>query len=192
MCVFCKRIIGFISKHEKFLTLLMVFIQTTVVCIGVYLAIKEFRSDEMGEQQKKSASSWDIYKSNKLIENDISQFLEHYLEIEKAKENTLTSSFFDDKNTAIGQMYAEFEICISLNRCDEDVLIFLACNNALRLADYAYQNDGVFSFVLASSDENFKKYNLNLNLYRFAKRCLPIADKSHKLLWKEELDKLAM
>ncbi|HCH4904114.1 TPA: hypothetical protein NKX95_004470 [Vibrio parahaemolyticus] len=183
-------IFSWVSKHEKFLTLSMVFVQTAVVCIGVTVALKEFGGKEISEQQEKRAESWDIYKSNKKTENEVREFFEDYAEATKEDENQVVSLFFIEKGIEIRQMYTEFELCLSSERCDEEVLMLLACNSALQLAAYDYKNNGVWSFISAANDDKAKKYNLHLNMYRFAKRCIPTASEYDELFWKGQLDNL--
>lgn len=185
-----ENFLSYISKYERLLTLIMVFIQTIVVCIGVNIALKELGSSKISELQTKRAESWDIYKANKTIDNEIREFLLAFMDAEKDDESEIISSFFLDKGVEINRMYTEFELCISSNRCDADILFTLACNNALQLSEYEYRNGGYFIFVVAANHENFKKYNLKLNLYRFSKRCIPTASEHQMLPWREYVENL--
>ena len=192
ICKQISKVYKSLINHEKQLTLIMVFAQTLFIYLGVTVAIEELKGSEESQLYQKQAESWDIYKSNKEVEHLIDLYFEDHYEVEKSEEKKVTSNFMLKNGLEVKQMYTEYELCISLNRCDEDVLITLACPKALSLADYLYEAEGATLFFWADSNDAFSKYNQELNLYRFSRRCIPLSNDYDKHLWTKQLDKLAV
>lgn len=161
--------IQLIESKEKFLTVMLSLIQTIAIVISlgfVYFELKDNESEGFHNQQE---ASWNLYRSNKSTSLALRQFWQSLAY--NANDETLSSSitlFYMPIAYDANEMYTAFEMCLKVGRCDEEMLLELACDDAISVSRLIYQDHGEILFY--GYHKNLTS-ELNFNMFHFTSRC---------------------
>ncbi|MGR6838464.1 hypothetical protein ACU5DF_04855 [Aliivibrio wodanis] len=182
--------IHFIDRYEKLIIIMFSMIQTIVIVASIFFAINEFKGKETDNYHNVRAESWDIYKSNK---NTISALREFWhsvpLDYDKKSYHRAITLFYSPIESDVLEMYTEFEMCLRVDRCNEEILLELACSDAINVARIIYQDHGDVLFYAYSVN---KSSELPINMFHFTKRCVEKASFVGDFEWLENYQKLVL
>ncbi|MEZ8303823.1 hypothetical protein AB6C61_08255 [Vibrio splendidus] len=180
--------IGFIERNEKFLNVVLSLIQTIVIVISIWFVYFDLKGKESEGFQNQQKESWNLYQDNKGTTLALRQFWQS-LAFNPNDEELISAvtRYYVPIQYDASEMYTAFEMCLKVGSCDEEILLELACDDAISVSRLLYQDFGEVMFD--GYDENLTS-ELHFNMYHFTGRCSKRSHHPSSFKWLDRYNNL--